>query len=61
LSGTWATNWSAWVTNLNGDNNSDVFLYNPTSGAYFQALSVPVGFAYGSGTWAPGLQPVVKQ
>jgi hypothetical protein len=59
--GVWAS-WQTYVTDLNGDGNSDVFLYSPQTGMWYQALtSAAGGFSYMSGYWAPGLEPIATR
>jgi hypothetical protein len=59
--GWWSPNWDLYPTDFNGDGRADFLLYDPPSGTWYQALNLTIGsFTYGSGTWAPGLQVVVR-
>jgi hypothetical protein len=55
----WSAGWQLQVTDLNGDGQSDVLLYAPASGVWYQALHTGSGlFTYTTGTWSPGLTVV---
>jgi hypothetical protein len=46
---------------LNGDNRTDFVLYNPSTGAWYQARNLTLGtFSYNNGAWAAGLTMIVK-
>jgi hypothetical protein len=58
---TWSLGWSIYVTDLNGDLRSDILLYDPSTGAWYQAINSTLGtFTYSGGAWSPGLQVVVR-
>ena len=52
-----AGGWDSWtptIADLNGDGRSDVLLYDPASGVWFQALTTtPGAFTYTTGMFAP--------
>jgi hypothetical protein len=51
IAGGWAR-WTISVTDLNGDGRSDVFLFDPATGQWYQALTTtPGAFAYTSGAF----------
>jgi hypothetical protein len=57
----WTTGWQLHTLDLNGDNRTDFVLYNPSTGAWYQARNLTLGtFSYNNGAWAAGLTMIVK-
>jgi hypothetical protein len=58
---TWSSGWQLYPTDLNGDRRTDFLLYDPSTGAWYQARNLVTGsFSYSSGSWAPGLTIVTR-
>ncbi len=59
--GWWTPDWDLYPTDLNGDGRADLLLYDPPTGNWYTARNLTIGsFSYDSGTWAPGLQVIVR-
>lgn len=55
--GTWQTGWLMKAADLNGDTAIDLFMYNPETGQWVQAINNRTGgFSYFSGSFSPGWQ-----
>src|SRR6185503_13459762 len=55
----WQPGFAVHIVDLDGDGQSDAFIYNVTTGAWFTCISTgngTGGFTYGSGGWQPGWQ-----
>jgi hypothetical protein len=56
---TWSPGWQVTPAEFNNDGRSDLFLYNPTTGAYFIGLATGMtapleAYTFQGGTWSPG-------
>ena len=57
----WVTGWTIYMTDLNGDKRTDIFVYNPNSGIWYQARNLTNGtFTYSTGNWPTNLTIVVR-
>jgi hypothetical protein len=45
------------VADFDANGRSDVFLYNTSTGVWFQCLTTSAGFAYYTGQWPAGREP----
>jgi hypothetical protein len=54
--GAWSTGWEIHIGEFNGDRRADIFVYNSTTGRWFEVISGPTprNFAYYEGLWSPG-------
>ena len=58
--GTWSSGFTVQRTEFNGDGRADLFLYNPTTGAWSVAVTQADGtFAVTGAMWAAGWQTAV--
>lgn len=54
VSGTWSPGWEIQAANFDGDGLTDLFFYNPSSGAWFKGFSNGAGgFTFFGGSWSP--------
>jgi hypothetical protein len=49
VSGGWRPGWATTIVDLNGDGRSDVFLFDPLTREWYQAVATPSAFAYTAG------------
>jgi hypothetical protein len=50
----WETGWTVRLGDFDGNGRADVFLYNPASGKWQEAVYTASGFTYAGSLWAPG-------
>ena len=57
----WTTGWQIYLSDFNADKRTDILLYNPTTGVWYQARNFALGtFKYTNGVWATNLSIVVR-
>jgi hypothetical protein len=52
----WSAGWDVYPADFDGNGRQDLFLYNPTSGRFFQVMFAGDTPSYYDGAWSPGWQ-----
>lgn len=52
----WSAGWDVYPADFDGNGWGDLFLYNPTSGRFFQVMFAGDTASYYDGAWTPGWQ-----
>lgn len=50
----WHADWTLATGDLNADNRTDIFVFNPATGSWYECFSTGAGFTYAGGQWSPG-------